>query len=280
MKKFLLAAAAIFAACSLADAQIYVESQRKSPELIGRFRTGDCSVWISSSGYNIALSTSNRYDDLFIFYIGETKESALETLDDLIEVCSSDEMEETIFSFSTCNGKYVYKAEVVAPLGSKGLWFYKDGYAGSITLWKNELQRAKDLISHYAGDDEKSKQPAVSIVQDTDGTISSAADGTSLVAAADGAYMLRLDSSRQVKIGSSWEEAEAVIKNLYSMFSALNKGETGAVTCGGVQYTVKHKSALGSESLVFVDIDENSGITKEALVQYLKDGRAWSSARQ
>lgn len=256
MKKFLLTAAVLLAACSAADAQnkIYCEIVGASTSFFGNrsevvinIDLGQLSTW--------------RTDDTLVDENGE---------------------------------KIVFNSMVDAMnyMGSLG-WDFEQAYVVShgdsnVYHWllsmvvEEGAEMPKLRTAEMVKQEQKAakpKAPAASIVQDTDGTISSNADGTSLVASADGSYMLRLDSSRQVKIGSNWEEAETVIKNLYSMLSALKKDETGAVTCGGVQYTVRHKSVLGSESLVFVDIDENSSITKEALVQYLKDGRTWSSAQ-
>lgn len=264
MKKFLMTAAVILAACSAVDAQnkIYCEV------------TGSENLFNKKVQVSIDFGQNSSYykDDRLVDENGDVIKFT--TMIDALNYMAS-------LGWEVVDG-YMYVIETgIAPMNVYKWLLERDFEDGTEFDDFYTKQMFKDERKDKQGDDsQNAKAPAVSIVQDTDGTISSNSDGTSLVAAADGAYMLRLDSSRQVKIGSSWEEAEAVIKNLYSMFSALNKDETGAVTCGGVQYTVKHKSALGSESLVFVDIDENSGITKEALVQYLKDGRAWSSARQ
>ena len=140
MKRILITLAAIIMALP-ALAQLNVTAKTDSKQ-IGTVRTGIIRVFRSSSGYSMALTTDNRYDDAQVFFLGEDKESALATLDDMVGIIDGDGDE--ALEVETGTGKCLLK--VTKQLGVKILTFSFYGAAGTQSMSKGELNKVKGIV--------------------------------------------------------------------------------------------------------------------------------------
>ena len=103
-------------------------------EQITTARLGLCRLMRQGETFYITLPTSNQFDEPFIFYIGEGKDSAVQTLNDLVDLCGTIEKGSPIV---VDNGKD--SCTISKGMGTLNL--RQEGYAGYAELAKAELQK-------------------------------------------------------------------------------------------------------------------------------------------
>lgn len=142
MKKLLL----LFALCIIpmaANAQLNVKRQVEKMEKITSVRTGFCKLMHQGDDFYISVVTSNRYDDNFILELGEGKESALSTLEDLISLCTTIEKGAPVVISNGGKECTIYK-------GLTGnLDFSQSGYAGMASIAKYEFNTFWKALKAY-----------------------------------------------------------------------------------------------------------------------------------
>lgn len=143
MKKF-LAIAGLFLLCLTASAQIENIRVTEAENTIAYFRMGACSLYEFKGVYAVRLSTSNRFDDMYVVHLGNSRESATKTLFDLVQLHHSMKRGEsasfTIFTNGLAEVYKVYKPN------NTSFWFIADGYAGEIYFSKYEMNNLIDRL--------------------------------------------------------------------------------------------------------------------------------------
>lgn len=140
MKRILITLAAILMAIP-AFAQLNV-TRKTDNKQIGTVRTGIIRVFQSSSGFAMALTTDNQFDEAQVFFLGADKDSAKATLDDMVALI--DEGSEETTEVDTGTGKCLLK--VTKQLGVKILSFSFYGAAGTQSMSKGELNKVKAIV--------------------------------------------------------------------------------------------------------------------------------------
>ena len=143
MKKILLVVAVCLAAIP-AFAQLNVKASTKSKQ-IAAFRMGVITVHLGSHGYYMALTTNNQFDKSAIFRLGEDKEAATKTLDDLMSILESGDTDTAVFVESSPGKECMLTIQ--KQLGVPSLWFKVDGCAGSQGLTMGELKKVRDAVN-------------------------------------------------------------------------------------------------------------------------------------
>lgn len=116
-------------------------------------------VYFGDGVYYLQAHTSNRFDDLFIFYLGDTQEGAVETLNDLAGLCDGNPVGTRITlerwpgvpcaciiasSFSTTS-----KAPNGTDLKPARLLLSSEGYAGIVNVSKKNILLLADKLKKY-----------------------------------------------------------------------------------------------------------------------------------
>lgn len=141
MKKLLLAIAMMLLTIG-ASAQISNVKTQDAIKTISKFRAGVCSLNQHGDVFYLILKSTNKFDDSVIVYLGEGKDSAVQTLKDLQELHKS--MEKGDFADFTIN---VMKKEIkysVSKFDKFNFSFLDQGTAGSVFFATTEM---KTLIS-------------------------------------------------------------------------------------------------------------------------------------
>lgn len=139
MKRIAIIIALMFLAIG-ASAQISNVRTKAASETIVKFRSGFCSLKhdVDRDVYMLWLSSTNNYDSVPIVYIGQGKESALQTLKDLISLHSSmNKMDHTTFSIDIMGQKKDYS---VMKYDNFNFSFLLNT-AGSVTLATTEIKK-------------------------------------------------------------------------------------------------------------------------------------------
>lgn len=154
MRKFLLAAFVAILCAASASAQISGLRTSDGLKRLGVFRAASGSIYYDPITHDIFLSipSTNRFDDNLSFYLGRSKDSALQTLDDLDAFMESAKKGD-MFAFDTCYGEHHYEGVVTSGLGEKGLNFFAEDKAGVIPLAQYELIAISDIIRLKCPDD-------------------------------------------------------------------------------------------------------------------------------
>jgi hypothetical protein len=120
---------------TMADAQIQKTGTFKTTTLAS-VRMGFVNLKLSGDGtYYLAMKTTNQFDDYMILKLGENKESAIQSLNDLVGI------------FDSLNGEasqYIqngYGRELRLWKLMGGLYLSSDGYAGDANIGKGELKK-------------------------------------------------------------------------------------------------------------------------------------------
>ena len=133
MKKFIIAV--LFALLPMVgNAQLHVTGNVEKAETIASVRTGQVKFCCSSEGlYYITMPTTNKFDKLFLLYLGNTKESARLTLLDLIKLSKSIKKGEEVTIDNAGKPCQIHKGAM------GGLTFFNDECAGFASLTNNEM---------------------------------------------------------------------------------------------------------------------------------------------
>ena len=119
----------------LGNAQLNVKKQTSKIETIATARAGYFSLKVQDDLYFIVTNTTNQFDDPFIILLGEGKESALQTLNDLVSLCGNIEDGSTIV---------IQNGEMDCTISNGlmgGISFRMDSHAGYASTSKAELNK-------------------------------------------------------------------------------------------------------------------------------------------
>lgn len=120
--------------CLATEAQIKKTGSMKTETLVS-LRMGVVTLRQSEGSYYIAMTTTNQFDDAMILKLGDTKESARQSLTDLIDILESLQGNETEF----IDNGYGREFRLFKVMGA--LYVAADGYAGNGNIGKSELNR-------------------------------------------------------------------------------------------------------------------------------------------
>lgn len=135
MKKIIIAIiSAMILMPTMADAQIKKTGENKT-QTIASLRMGIVSLNLSNNGYYIAFHTTNQFDDAMILKIGDDKDSAIQSLKDLIDILETLQGDETQY----IDNGYGREFRLWKMMGT--LYISADGYAGNGNVSKGELNR-------------------------------------------------------------------------------------------------------------------------------------------
>lgn len=136
MKKILIAIiTAMILMPIMADAQIQKKSTIKTETLLS-LRMGYMNLKLSEGMYFITMLTTNQFDDAMLLKLGDTKESAIQSLNDLMEITSSISGQECV---RIDNG---FGRELRFYKGAMGgVTIQADGYAGYVNTAKSEFKK-------------------------------------------------------------------------------------------------------------------------------------------
>lgn len=137
MKRLALIIAMMFLALG-ASAQISNVKTKEAIKDIASFRMGMCHLKCNDDVYYLTLISTNKFDDSSIVYLGEGKESAIQTLTDLIELNQSLAKKESASFSITIKGKefnyHVLKSDKL------NFSFINFETAGSVFLASTEMK--------------------------------------------------------------------------------------------------------------------------------------------
>ena len=147
MKKlFFIALMGMFTLPSMA--QIQTSTEKSSFETIAKFRGGTQTLhYLAPLGYSLTLSTDNRFDDLFIIYIGENSTEAVESIDGMLYLINNLGKDEST-AFNDIAGQTI-RATFSTIFGGKVLWFSDDEHAGLASITIKELELVKEKIQKH-----------------------------------------------------------------------------------------------------------------------------------
>lgn len=135
MKKIIIAIiSAMILMPTMANAQIKKTGENKT-QTIASLRMGIVSLNHSNNGYYIAFHTTNQFDDAMILKIGDDKDSAIQSLKDLIDILETLQGDETQY----IDNGYGREFRLWKMMGT--LYISADGYAGNGNVSKGELNR-------------------------------------------------------------------------------------------------------------------------------------------
>lgn len=128
-----------------AFAQISSVKTQDSIKTITRFRGGHCSLNVQGDIYYISLISTNRFDSPTFVYLGEGKDSAIQTLKDLQELHASMEKGDFAdFSIKAMGKEFNYK---VTKFDRFNFSFYDVGAAGSVYFATTEMKTLINKLS-------------------------------------------------------------------------------------------------------------------------------------
>ena len=141
MKRFLIIIAMMLLSLG-ASAQISNVTTYDAIHTIARFRAGLCSLNEHEDVYYLALISTNRYDDASLFYLGKGKDSAVQTLKDLLDLHKS--MQRGDFATFTINVEKRKIRYSVSKFDMFNFSIHDNDVAGTIYLATSEI---KNLIA-------------------------------------------------------------------------------------------------------------------------------------
>jgi hypothetical protein len=140
MKKILLMVIALMTLVPMADAQIKKTGETKT-ETISSLRTGVVSLKLSKGMYYLTLRTTKQFDDPMILKLGDSKESAIQSLNDLIDILDSLQGNATQY----IDNGFGKEFRLFKMMGA--LYIDADGYAGNGNISKGELNKLIKALS-------------------------------------------------------------------------------------------------------------------------------------
>lgn len=121
-----------------ASAQISNVSTHEATKTIASFRMGLCHLRCDGDIYYLGLISTNKFDDPSIVYLGQGKESAIQTLTDLIELNSSMAKKESAsFSINVKGKEHQYR---VIKYDKLNFSFTNFETAGNVFLASTEMK--------------------------------------------------------------------------------------------------------------------------------------------
>ena len=149
MKKIILFLLVVFIS-NTTFAQLNIISRNSRPKKVMSIRLGYSQLYYevekSDTLYYFSINTDNRFDNPIYFAIGYGKNSAIQSVEDLIEIAEKgNENNETISvpGMFTDNKIYISSSAI---LGIKGLILTQSGHAGVSNLNLGELRRVSEKL--------------------------------------------------------------------------------------------------------------------------------------
>ena len=149
MKKIILFLLVVFISNTI-FAQLNITSRNSQPEKVMSIRPGYSQLYYeieeSDTLYYFSINTDNRFDNPIYFAIGYGKNSAIQSVEDLIEIVEKgNENNETISVPGMYTDDKIYISSA-AILGIKGLILTQRGHAGVSNLNLGELRRVSKKL--------------------------------------------------------------------------------------------------------------------------------------
>jgi hypothetical protein len=149
MKKIILFLLVVFIS-NTAFAQLNITSRNSQPEKVMSIRPGYSQLYYeieeSDTLYYFSINTDNRFDNPIYFTIGYGKNSAIQSVEDLIEIAEKgNENNETISVPGMYTDDKIYISSA-AIFGIKGLILTQRGHAGVSNLNLGELRRVSKKL--------------------------------------------------------------------------------------------------------------------------------------
>ena len=149
MKKIILFLLVVFIS-NTTFAQLNITSRNSQPEKVMSIRPGYSQLYYeieeSDALYYFSINTDNRFDNPIYFAIGYGKNSAIQSVEDLIEIAEKgNENNETISVPGMYTDDKIYISSA-AILGIKGLILTQRGHAGVSNLNLGELRRGSKKL--------------------------------------------------------------------------------------------------------------------------------------
>ena len=119
---------------TMADAQIKKTGTFKS-ETIESVRMGIVSLKKAENEYYLTFKTTNQFDDLMVLKLGDSKESAIQSLQDILEILDTLQGNATQY----IDNGYGREFRLYKVMGA--LYISADGYAGDGNASKGELKK-------------------------------------------------------------------------------------------------------------------------------------------
>lgn len=144
MKKIILFLLVVFIS-NTTFAQLNITSRSTQPKKVMSIRPGYSQLWYkieeSDTLYFFSINTDNQFDDPIYFAIGYGKNSAIQSVEDLIEIAEKgNKNNETISVPCMYTDDRIY-ISFGAIFGIKGLILTQRGHAGVSNLNLGELRR-------------------------------------------------------------------------------------------------------------------------------------------
>lgn len=141
MKKIIIAIiSAMILMPTMVDAQIQKKSTTKTETLLS-MRMGYMNLKYSEGTYFITMLTTNQFDDAMVLKLGNSKDSAIQSLNDLIDISSNISGKECV---RIDNG---YGRELRFYKGTMGgVTIMADGYAGVVNTAKSEFKKCLNKL--------------------------------------------------------------------------------------------------------------------------------------
>ncbi len=140
MKRFLLIIAMMLLSLG-ASAQISNVTTYNGIHTIAKFRAGMCALKEQDDVYYLTLKSTSRYDNAIIVYLGSGKDSAVQTLKDLLDLHKSmDKRDYATFTINIEKQRFIYS---VCKYDMFNFTILDKDIAGTIYLATSEI---KNLI--------------------------------------------------------------------------------------------------------------------------------------
>lgn len=145
MKKIIIAAIAALL-CLPSFAQLNVQSSRKATQTIATLRAGTVKVCAAEKFIYFTLPSTNQFDGPGMFVLGTDKDSAIATLDDLIQLVQTGEIGSSV---EAQNGPKTCTIRVDKQIGVRVLYFDFPDHAGQANTMKSELEKMKAALNKW-----------------------------------------------------------------------------------------------------------------------------------
>lgn len=154
MKKIVIFIIAIIMIPMMADAQI-TKKRTSTTETIVSLRMGNMNLKKSGTTYFLAMGTDNQFDDYMLLILGDDTESAVQSLNDMIEICETITAQDNVVIDNGYGRELrIYKGVM------GGISINADGYAGSVNTAKSEFRKMRDKLSSVSkASDQKFPDP-------------------------------------------------------------------------------------------------------------------------
>lgn len=130
-------------------AQLNVQSKQEKVEKIGTLRSTYAFVYAQGANYYLGIRSSNQFDDLCLFCLGENSQSSILTAKDLINIANNLEVNASV----VVNDAKGIEAQIVKKkmIGKPYLDIFMKGQAGTSNITTAELEKAIDIIKKHSG---------------------------------------------------------------------------------------------------------------------------------